>query len=678
MKIVSIELSNWRAYQSATFNFDISDKSKNCVLIGAPNGFGKTSLFEALTLCIFGKKGLPLLARASNKGRTDTPYDRFLSSIIHKKALASVSKRLSVKLSFISSDNTKIRVERSWYFNPSGMHKPGDEQFTLWIGDQVQAPEQGQDRTEWESELINRYFVPHSLAQFFLFDGEMVRDLARMDQAAQVRKGIEGLMGVPILRNLTNSLENYAIKKRAGVRNPKSGTNPADIGIEIEKLDNRIQELTSKIDDLDTILSGLTKEQKELFDELASFGSTDQSQKVTLHQRLNDAEKQRDEVFNGLQNKLITDFSIGLVGRDVMLSAIGLLDSDQILEEWEASKNQGEKGYDNFIKTLSDRLKADTSIPAKHHPEVVNLIESTWGSIWHPKPEGCPSEQTFSELNGAFRSKIRERLQNLLNESGAGLQSSYLKYDELERVVEQLNTEIKNADVIGPRHKQISARLSEITNLMAEHNSDKGVAANELTGLQAEKKNKKATLEQITGMQKDAEPALKAASRAEHINSVVQKIIEEIIPLQSDELAAKMTRIYKELSNKTLVKKVEIDKEFNVRLIDDDGEDIRETEMSAGEEQIFSQALISSVVEVSNFDFPMIIDTPLARLDDAHRTAILEHFKTSSRQIIFLSTDTEIIGKYFNLIGENLSNTFKLKNTTSDGVGYTTIQEGYF
>ena len=678
MKITSIELSNWRAYQSAVFNFDITNNSKNCVLIGAPNGFGKTSLFEALTLCIYGKKGLPLLARAADKGRAETPYDRFLSSIIHKKALASTSKRLSVKISFVSSDNTKIRVERSWYFNPSGMHKPGDEQFTLWVGEQVQAPEQGQDRTEWESELINLYFVPHSLAQFFLFDGEMVRDLARMDQATQVRKGIEGLMGVPILRNLIESLESYAIKKRAGVRSPKAGTNPADIGRQIQDLDDAIGELKDKIDGLVENLSKLSKEQKELFDEHASFGSTDQSQKVTLHQRLNEAEKQRDEVFNGLQNKLITDFSIGLVGRDVLLSAIDLLDSDQILEEWEASKNQGEKGYDNFINTLSDRLKAASSVPAKHHQEIVNLIESTWGSIWHPKPEGCPAEQTFSELHGAFRGKIRERLQNLLNESGAGLQSSYVKYDELERAIDQLNADIKNADVIGPRHKQISARLSEITKLMAEDNTAKGAAENELTGLRAEKSNKKATLEQITGMQKDAEPVLKAAERAEHINSVVQKIIEQIIPLQSDELAAKMTRIYKELSNKTLVKKVEIDTEFNVRLIGDDGEDIRETEMSAGEEQIFSQALISSVVEVSNFDFPMIIDTPLARLDDAHRTAILEHFKASGRQIIFLSTDTEIIGKYFNLISENLSNTFKLKNTTSDGVGYTTIQEGYF
>ena len=95
MKITLIELSNWRAYESAIFEFDTADEDKNCVLIGAPNGFGKTSLFEAITLCIYGKKGLPLLARASDTGRVDTPYDKFLSNVIHKNALNSSSRKVS-------------------------------------------------------------------------------------------------------------------------------------------------------------------------------------------------------------------------------------------------------------------------------------------------------------------------------------------------------------------------------------------------------------------------------------------------------------------------------------------------------------------------------------------------------------------------------------------------------
>ena len=39
----------------------------------------------------------------------------------------------------------------------------------------------------------------------------------------------------------------------------------------------------------------------------------------------------------------------------------------------------------------------------------------------------------------------------------------------------------------------------------------------------------------------------------------------------------------------------------------------------------------------------MIVDTPLARLDDAHRKSILNYYMNSGRQVIFLSTDTEVV-----------------------------------
>ena len=79
MKILSIELVNWRAYSQARFEFNPS-KIGSIVVIGAPNGYGKTSFFEAVTLCLYGKTGLPLLARASDQefGRPAVSYDKSL------------------------------------------------------------------------------------------------------------------------------------------------------------------------------------------------------------------------------------------------------------------------------------------------------------------------------------------------------------------------------------------------------------------------------------------------------------------------------------------------------------------------------------------------------------------------------------------------------------------------
>ena len=206
----------------------------------------------------------------------------------------------------------------------------------------------------------------------------------------------------------------------------------------------------------------------------------------------------------------------------------------------------------------------------------------------------------------------------------------------------------------------------------------KGSKEANLTGLSASIENMTATLGQLTNLNDASQPIIKLAEKAESISKFVDKVIAEVIPVQSNSLAKNMTKIYTRLSNKSVVKRVDIDPDFSVHLRNSKGKDIREIAMSAGEEQIFSQALISAVVEVSDFDFPMIVDTPLARLDDAHRKSILEYFKGSGRQIIFLSTDTEIVGEYLAIMKDSLSDTYLINHNNKDGIGYSTASRGYF
>ena len=73
---------------------------------------------------------------------------------------------------------------------------------------------------------------------------------------------------------------------------------------------------------------------------------------------------------------------------------------------------------------------------------------------------------------------------------------------------------------------------------------------------------------------------------------------------------------------------------------------------------------------------PVIIDTPLSRLDSLHRTALIQtYFPNAGEQTIILSTDSEIDNTYYQLMKENVGDEFTLnydENTKS-----TSIQKGY-
>lgn len=84
MWISRVELVNFKSYQHQVFEFPAPNKSKNIILIGGMNGYGKTSILEALYLGLFGKDAVPHLSRA---GLKNTGYRSFLENALHGNAL---------------------------------------------------------------------------------------------------------------------------------------------------------------------------------------------------------------------------------------------------------------------------------------------------------------------------------------------------------------------------------------------------------------------------------------------------------------------------------------------------------------------------------------------------------------------------------------------------------------
>ncbi|MFK4997008.1 hypothetical protein ACI2OX_03855 [Bacillus sp. N9] len=66
---------------------------------------------------------------------------------------------------------------------------------------------------------------------------------------------------------------------------------------------------------------------------------------------------------------------------------------------------------------------------------------------------------------------------------------------------------------------------------------------------------------------------------------------------------------------------------------------------------MISSALIWALTKASDLSLPMVIDTPLGRLDSFHRNHLINfYYKELSDQVIILSTDTEITEEYIKIM----------------------------
>lgn len=73
---------------------------------------------------------------------------------------------------------------------------------------------------------------------------------------------------------------------------------------------------------------------------------------------------------------------------------------------------------------------------------------------------------------------------------------------------------------------------------------------------------------------------------------------------------------------------------------------------------------------------PVIIDTPLSRLDSIHREALISiYFPRASDQTIILSTDSEIDQKNYELLRPHIGDEYTL--VYDDELMKTSIKKGY-
>ena len=78
-----------------------------------------------------------------------------------------------------------------------------------------------------------------------------------------------------------------------------------------------------------------------------------------------------------------------------------------------------------------------------------------------------------------------------------------------------------------------------------------------------------------------------------------------------------------------------------IKIIDRNGHMIRKSALSAGEKEVFAVSLLWGLAQTSEQTLPIIIDTPLSRLDSTHRDNIVNnYFPNAGEQLVMALNNT--------------------------------------
>jgi len=145
------------------------------------------------------------------------------------------------------------------------------------------------------------------------------------------------------------------------------------------------------------------------------------------------------------------------------------------------------------------------------------------------------------------------------------------------------------------------------------------------------------------------------------------------------ELEEAVSRSFNTLCRKKdSLRRVSIDpKDFSIILYDKQGRPLPKSQLSAGEKQIYAVSMLWALGKISGRPLPIMIDTPLGRLDSDHRKLLVkEYFPAASHQVIILSTDTEVDQTYFSELKRAMTQAYSLEFDPTECS--TKISKGYW
>lgn len=529
------------------------------------------------------------------------------------------------------------------------------------------------DRVKAEQEInkIIKANLPQELSQYFLFDAMQSSELLKKNVFAQtIRDNFENVLG----------FKKYLQLRRAAEKLQQEW---AQQRLEAEKEAQEYNELCAQKDKLTADLNTCIAEQDTKYKYLASV--------EVEYKRAKDGAQEASALNKKIQE--LTSKIDDIVKRaatyaEDLKAFVDNIEIDLFLPKLASNLAQ----EINNIRHIKEQLQKENTgaYPLETLKDVTNKI-ITYLKDLSLCSESVDEEQVVSHIVAIQNSTNKEDPFGYLDEAEVTALSNLVKrtgsnqFIALDRQRQELEIQLSTLDNLRSQKQtleQTQAGGNEylIQNYEAAQKQIEKLKGQEAT-LRADIQRLEKRIHQFD-VQIQQEPDIKFDTLVK-LKPLFEKIADSLLKKKKAQIESEMQQQLNKLlvSYKGHIAKVELSdsiEQFNIKLYHTAGNEISLNQLNAASKQIFIQVLLKVLRNLGDYNPPVMIDTVMGVLDNESRDALMEeYFPQLAEQTILLCTTSEIrTDSDYIKLEPFISKTYTLhRNVEAQN---TTVEDGYF
>lgn len=687
MIIKQIELVDFRIYKGSNI-LDLSpEPNKNIFIVSGKNGFGKTTFLMSLVWCLYGRQMQDVDELYKKEIADQGGYPKYIVNSLNRQARIDGRKSFSVKLVINNAiipelSCNEIQITRTYNT------QTGEENLDILIDgfENELIRDLRNEKMRGEENFIRDYLLPIEIAKFFFFDAEKVVNLAEVntpDQRRNLSQAYSEILGIKKYEDTRREIEdtqlrlrskNADIKEQEYINNLEAEIRNAELEIannedEIGRLENQKIELRYESDEIQRKLIRVGS--LITIDELEAIRSKERGLESDLKNIQDDLAKSYDiipfAIAGGNVNELILQINSESEYKQSKFNQDNIKDSadkviDDLIEEQKKFKgvitrNVQDFYFDTITKLIKKHFFSDVPEFAEDFEILHDFSESETIELNALVSNLRSSfQEHFKRLNFEYNSTRNElqQIRRRIADAEAMAEDAIVKADrerkaELDRKIEDLSREIFRLEL---RNKELTSSIIQKEKLREDLRKKlKAAAKDKVKDKLTEDLSRK--LREYINIYKDR----KKKSLADQILSGLQKLMHK----------------------KGFVDRVEVairGEDIEIDLYDKAGDVIRKEGLSKGEQQLYATALLHGLVEESDIEFPVFIDSPMQKFDEEHAENIVKFFypSISEQVILFPLINKELSAREYEMLLPNVARAFLIVNKNANQSGFEQVE----